>query len=798
MISKPLDQLVVVELVGSIAGGYAAKLLADRGAKVTLVDPAPPPLDAANAAWHFLHGGGLSGEASQGASGYAGKTVVSELGDLAETADLVIESSAPSPLRPVVAARDGLTRLHLSPHGSTGVYADFQSTDLTDWALSGHQHLYGDPNRHPIPGPPNQPAYAAGLFGCVGAMAAMLGGEPVNSGKGSRTVAGQTAAGQTVEVSHVEAMVALHQFTLLRHQFGHDILTRMGNRFTGQGEPNTIYRCADGWVAVTCVTDQQMESLLNVIDRAWVLDEIDSPQDLQLRPELINDGLVPWLAERARDEVVELLQALRIPACPALAMKDLLGDAQLADRQWWEAADGLQLPGPPTRLSRHPWAAGRTPAATAAEPVGPGPLLGRVGHHEADPKRGPLSGLRVLDLTRVWAGPLAARILADLGADVVMVEAPWNRGPKIIPASVVEVTKQYPDNDPGERHWNRFGHTNKYAVNKRSLVLDLTKDEGPETFRRLVAGTDVVIENYSPRVMPQFGLADVDLAAVNPDTITVTMPGYGRTGPARDWVAYGSCLDSHAGLTMLTGYADDHPWKGGVAWPDAIAGLHAVVGILVAVWDRAAGVTRGQTVEVAQFESMVNCVGDQLVAAQLGGEYVPAGGRHATQAPHGVYRCLGNDRWTSISVANDEQWSAVVALMALPSDWAALSQQQRHDRHDEIDEAITEWTSSHDHMLVMYRLQEVGVAAGAVLDAAGVRSDPQLNSRALLETIEQPEVGPFTLPRTPIRLNDRYPKLGPAPGLGQHNDAVLGDAGIDEAARSELRALGVVADEPPG
>lgn len=769
---KPFSDLVVVEMVGSIAGGYATKLLADRGAHVTLIDPAPPPLDAEHAAWHYLH---------------RNKTVRSELGDLADHADLLVESSGFGPLRSQIPARDGLVRLHISPHGLTGVYADFESTDLTDWALSGHQYLYGDPERHPIPGPPNQPAYAAGLLGCVGALAALIGAD-----------AGQVSSDQTVEISHVEAMASLHQFTLLRYQYGNEILTRMGNRFTGQGLPNSIYRCADGWVSICCVTDQQIESLLGIIDRDWVLEQIDSPQDVQLHPELVEDGLIPWLAERSRDEVVELFQALRIPTCPAMAMDDLLTDAHLDDRQWWADDDNLRLPGPPVRLSNHAWSGGSSPAGGAEDPSGSGPLVGRVGQGKPIEGGGPLSGLTVLDLTRVWAGPLAARILGDLGADVVMVEAPWNRGPKVIPQTVATVTKVYPNDELGERHWNRNGHLNKYAVNKRSLVLDLTKDEGAETFRTLANGIDVVIENYSPRVMPQFGLSADDLQAINPDIINVTMPGYGRTGPARDWVAYGSCLDSHGGLTMLTGYRDDNPWKGGIAWPDPIAGLHAVVSTLIAIWDRSAGLTRGQTVEVAQFESLLNVVGDQLLAAQLGSAASPLGGRHAAQAPHGVYRCLGHDRWVSLSVVDDSRWGAMVDLLALDDRWHSWDVTTRQANHDQIDAAIEAWTSTHDHMLAMYRLQEVGIAAGAVVDAAGLRSDPQLNSRAVMETINQPDVGTMALTRTPIRFNGRYPELGAAPGLGQHNDEVLEQFGVGADERSRLRSLAVVTDEPPG
>ncbi|MEL7158598.1 MAG: CoA transferase, partial [Actinomycetota bacterium] len=411
----------------------------------------------------------------------------------------------------------------------------------------------------------------------------------------------------------------------------------------------------------------------------------------------------------------------------------------------------------------------------------------------------PLTGVRVLDLCRVWAGPMAARILAELGAEVIQVEAPWGRGPKRIPDSLVEATRLYPDNDQGTCQWNRNGHLIKYGLHKKSVVLDLTQERGAATFERLAAGSDVVIENYSPRVMPQLGLDEHRLHEVNPALIYMTMPGYGRSGPAVDWVAYGTTVDSHAGLSHLIGYPGQVPWKNGVAWPDPVAGLHAASAILIALWRR--GHDGGTTIEGAQFEATLTLAGDALVEAQLQGRNPPVlGNRHRTGAPQGVYPAVGHDRWLALSVLDDDGWAALVAEARLPADLGRLDVDGRRDRHDELDAVLARWTAQHDPVTLANRLQELGVAAAPVLDAPGLLADPQLAARNALCTVDQPEAARFRNARLPVRFTTRPDPepLRPAALLGEHNIEVLTEvAGLSRAEIAALEADGIVATEPP-
>ncbi len=521
--ARGLEGLSVVEIGGSAAGGYAGRLFAGWGAQVTLVDIAgPEPRVGANPALGtYLDHAKLRRSAES-----------DELHALLDGADVVIESSAPEPLRPVTTERPGLVRVEISPFGPRGPAAGSWSTELTDQARSGHLLLNGDPDREPIAGPRHQVELAAGLHGFIGAVAALYGGAQVG--------------GTTVTVSHLAVMASLHQFTLIRWCNGGNLLRRMGNRWAGPGRPCGLYRCRDGHVAIIVPRDDQLERLLAVSDLVHLLAApgIEHTYDLMHHPSLLDEHLRPWFAGRSVDDTVRLLQDVRVPAAPVSTMGDVLSDEHLAARDSLVTVGGMHLPGPPARISGVEWRTGPPPRQSTDAVPGPAAQtsMGRA------PGR-PLQGVRIVDLTRVWAGPLATRVLADLGADVVMVEAPWARGGPTIDSASVTATGYYPDNDPGVEHWNRIGFVNKYALGKRSVALDLTGD-GRRALEHLVAGADVLIENYSPRVMPQLGLDEDRLLQIEPELLYVTMPGYGRTGPDRDRVAYGPIVDAHAGLSV--------------------------------------------------------------------------------------------------------------------------------------------------------------------------------------------------------------------------------------------------------
>jgi crotonobetainyl-CoA:carnitine CoA-transferase CaiB-like acyl-CoA transferase len=412
-----------------------------------------------------------------------------------------------------------------------------------------------------------------------------------------------------------------------------------------------------------------------------------------------------------------------------------------------------------------------------------------------------LNGVRVLDLSRVWAGPLAARILGDLGADVIRVEAIASRGPRVVPAEHARRTGRYPNGEAGERPYNREGMFNKFNRNKRAITLQLDKPAGRDVFERLVREADVVLENYSPRVMPQFGLGYDRLSAINPGIVYIGMPGFGWTGPSRDWVALGTMIEPAAGLSSLMGYPDGGPYKSGVAWADPVAALNAAASVLIALWDRGADPERrGQAIELAQLEAMIGFIGEEVLAAQLRGADAPRrGNRHPYYAPQGCYPCSGDDRWIALSVTSDADWQTFCRLAKLPAEWQELRLDQRIDRHDEIDAAIAAWTRSKEHLELMRSLQAEGIAAVAVLDARDLVESPHLAAREFFPEITHPDADTYRFPGLPAHLSETPATYRmPAPGLGQHNREVLGGIlGMNDEEIAALYAAGVVADHPP-
>ncbi len=767
------ERVSVVELSGSAAGAYCAKMFADLGAEVTFIGE---PLAGPGAAFYNT----------------SKRLVASDepaVAELVATADVVIQSSSHEAIdQPIEQASAEQIVARISPFAPAGPYAEWRSSDLVDSAISGHLRLSGDPDREPLQGVPDLVHHAAGVTSFVATVAALI----------ARVRIG---VGQIVEVTHQEVLTALHQFTLGRYTHNGAVLNRLGNRYAGPGAPIGAYECAGGWIGLALPQEDQLERMLEVTGLITMLDrpDVDSMWDLMTNPGLLDEELIPYLKTQDRDETVELFQALRLPCAPIAELIEVLADPHLAEREFWrsipEAADDaggdLQTPGPPFRLSGHGWSIGAKPKQESL-PAGADEL--------ASLADGPLTGFRVLDMTRVWAGPLAARILADLGAEVLMTEVPWTRTPLDVPKTYVDGTHFFPDDEAGERPWNRSCFHNKYASNKLSTVIELDKEDGRELFAALVPTADVLIENYSPRVMPGFGFDEDALARLNPNLVYITMPGYGRSGPHTDWVAYGPTIDGHVGHTSITGYRGEGPWKSGIAWPDPIGGLHGAAAAVVALLDRCVSPeSGGQTGEVAQIESAVNMIGQHVVAAQLEPPAPRQGNRREGIAPQGVYRCAGTDRWIAISVLDDTAWRSLCEVLGL-DDLVDLDHAKRAEQHDLLDRRIASATADLDDMELMWTLQTAGVAAGAVTDAADVMDDPQLKSLDYFVQLTTVDAGSHPWPRFPARLSATPASLRtPAPAMGEHNQyAVLELAGYSEASYRALLDVGIVRTGPPG
>ena len=404
---------------------------------------------------------------------------------------------------------------------------------------------------------------------------------------------------------------------------------------------------------------------------------------------------------------------------------------------------------------------------------------------------GPLRGARILDLTHVWAGPLGTRILADLGATVVKVEAPMGRGPRQYKGGLP--LGGWLGGAPPAEPWNVNAIFVKLQRNKRSLALDLKTPAGRGTFLDLVAVADVVIENFSARAMPELGLGYETLAAANPRIVYVTMPGFGASGPYRDRVAFGPTVEPMSGLTAVMGYGPEEPRNTAMALMDPITAVNAAAAVIDALRRRERS-GKGALVEMSLHEGGVAFCGPWLVEHQLGGDIRALGNRHPCMAPHGVYRCAGDDAWVALACRDEADWRALCRL--LPGLPASADLAARIAVHDAIDVALAAWTRRRAKQQAAEELQAAGVPAGPVNITPDMTADPQVRARGFFVPLEP---GPTPMPGNPVKMAGiDSADWTPCPRLGADNRAVLADwLGYDAARIDALEAAGVLVDKPP-
>ena len=404
----------------------------------------------------------------------------------------------------------------------------------------------------------------------------------------------------------------------------------------------------------------------------------------------------------------------------------------------------------------------------------------------------PLAGVRVLDLTMVWAGTFGARMLGDYGAEVIKIEAPaqWDllRGLGLIPRT-----------DP--RWYNKSAYFNHNNRSKLAFALNLRPQEGRDLLLELVKKSDVIVENFRSDVMENLGLTYETVSAANPDIIYVSMPGHGKTGPEKDYVAYGSNVEQLAGLVSLSGYEGDEPMKTGFSYGDPMAGTALVAAVCLALRKRRLE-GKGSYVELAQREALTMFVGEYIVDYSMNGQdRPPIGNRHQYLAPHNRYPSAGEDAWIVISCQDDREFRALCQAIDMPDladDPRFAMMEARKANETELDPYIEAWTMQRGHYEAMHILQRAGVTAGAVLTIPELMSDPQLRTRGAWAEITHQDAGtwemetpPWYLLRTPGGMHL------PPPGFGEHNSYVLRDLlELDEETIKGLYDRGITADTP--
>src|SRR5215207_2255223 len=687
-----LTDLQVVDCSSGIAGGYCAKLLGGAGAEVIKVespdgdplrrwtnqhywDGAPNGAGAGNdgALFQFLHFGHRSVLAT---------APIGEVGDeiaaLVAGADILI-TDAHGIARDPAALHERFPQLvvvSITPYGLEGPYADRPATELTLQAESGALSVRGRPDRAPVQMGGRTMEWVSGLYAAVAAL-------------GASRVARRGGPGELVDLSIAEVAntTGTTAADLMDSLRGRPNRGAPGRSF----ETPSIEPTSDGYVGFNTNTRTQFDSFLLMIERP---DLIEGGAWAPIAARVVNwdewNGIIhDFTTKHTTAEVVALAAELRIPVAPVndgpavvefeqgtargSLVDDPTGTFRVPTRSWRIDGEGAPPPSPAPRLGEHT-----------------GTIVPRPPKIPATHERTlPLDGVKVLDLTAWWAGPSAAAMLAALGADVIHVESVTR------PDGMRFTSGVSTDRD---NWWDYSALFLTSNTNKRDLTLDLARPEGRELALRMIERCDLVMENYTPRVIEQFDLGWDVVHARNPRAVMVRMPAFGLDGPWRDRPGFAQTMEQVTGLAWLTGHVDDQPRiQRGPCDPNG--GMHAVVGALVAleVRDRT-GV--GSLVESTMFEAALNISAELIVEwTAYGNPLTREGSRSPWAAPQGVYATDTPERWLVLSVATDDQWSALVDALGRP-DWATdpalATHAGRRAAHDLLDEKLGAWAAEID------------------------------------------------------------------------------------------------------
>lgn len=415
-------------------------------------------------------------------------------------------------------------------------------------------------------------------------------------------------------------------------------------------------------------------------------------------------------------------------------------------------------------------------------------------------QRLPLDGIRIVDTSYVFAGPYAAGLLCDLGAEVIKIEGPSR--PDLTRGGQATV---FPDDEREDDPWNRTSSFNLANRGKKSLVVDLARKEGRDVLVDLIKVSDVVLENFTPRVMRGWGLDYPNLKQLNPRIVMVSNTGYGHGGPYSSYPAQATTQEATHGLAAVTGYRGGNPSKAGQSFVDFLASWTCMTAILLGLRFRHR-FGRGLWADVGMYQ--LGCFGVSEYMLDHIANAAPTeriGNRHRQYAPQGSYRCAGEDAWCTLSVRDDDEWRALCRVIERPEladDARYANEAARRAQHDAIDDIIGRWTATVSKLEAMERLQAAGVPAGAVLDGRDLNLDPQMNHRGLMEWVEFPEARKMGERRRIIGRPWHFSKeelrvRGPAPTFGQHNRHVLRDLlGYDDERIAALERDELIADKP--
>jgi crotonobetainyl-CoA:carnitine CoA-transferase CaiB-like acyl-CoA transferase len=779
----------VIERSRTIAGAFAGKLLADLGASVLLVEPPqghplrgrprPGPsggLDAPAPLFEFLNGS---------------KTWLREEHAAPLVGDIhILEAEQALTAAELGTVPHGSVLLAITPWGLTGPWAATSRpwTEFTLQAESGSLSARGTPGREPVMAGGSQPLWVAGCAGAAAALAAT-----------------RTGRGTVIDLSLLDATTyTTNLFADAAAAIRGDVRTPETPLPPRQRLLPSVEQAADGWVGFNLASAQNLQDFLILIERFdWLIsEEMLTHEARYARAAEFSAAVTAWTSTRTVREIIERAREFRIPVAPVHSGQTVTEDAQQVARRFFIDSPGGRFrhpavpvlidgrrPSPPRGPEGIPL--GRSVTRSPATPPPTGPAL--PGDPVAAEATMPLAGLRVIELTTWWVGPLIGTFLGSLGADVIKVESPGHVDGARMVGGTVSTADQW---------WERSPYVLGINHNKRGITLDITRPEGRSALVGLLARADVLVENFAPRVMERAGLDWDSVHAVNPRLVMVRLPAFGSTGPMAAMTGFAQTVEQYSGLCWATGYSDGPPLNPGGP-PDPMAGFNAVVGLLAALRlrDRTG---RGHLVESVLSEAALTMTAEQVIEWTAAGTLIERdGNRTPGCAPQGVFACRGEERWLALSISSDEQWRALRGFCGIGrwhTDASLEAQTGRAAQQGELEKELGEWTSTRDVDDLVPQLLHRGIPAARVADKRFVHDHEQMRARGFFETINHPVAGSITVPVLPFRWSGHeHWSRTPAPLVGQHNDEILaGELGLKPEQLAAMAHEHIIGTRPDG
>lgn len=761
--------------IGHRAAAICGRLFAELGAETIALRPAGAAEPASPEEWQVFDARKQVSDLDLNTAQARGA-----LAELMAGADLVVLDLPPAELAALDLEPAAIQRAHpravvaaITPFGLSGPYRDYRASDLITFHASGIARLLvgavGDTEAEPpVRASGEQADFIAGITAACAAMHALYAQR-------------LGAPGVLIDVSAQEALSLMAPRELAMPGFGGRPAAR-GGAGRGGGAVIAVLPASDGFIAVSPREDHQWTRWLRVLgDPEWGGEERFATRATRTThyPALY-ERMSQWSRTRSAADIVEACRAEHVPCFPFAGPRAMLDLPQLNHRHFVHhsvdhAADLAEDEAAPTLLLRPPYglaeaayAPRSNPGATRLPRWRDPPNAPAASPATSDGDRLPLAGVRVLDFSWVIAGPTATRYLALMGADVIKVEVPGR-----------------PDTGRVSELHDVLGQS------KRAISLDLKAPGALDAVHRLVASSDVVVENFATGVMERLGLGYETLRELRKDVVLVSASGLGRTGPDAERPAYGNLLSAFSGFAALNGYPG-HPPRTGMAWADPLCGLLLAFGAVAALRQRDR-TGEGCHIDFSMLEALLWTMPRTLIeSSKQGAEPQPTGNDDARYAPHDVYRCAGDDRWIAIAITDDREWQALCHVVPDLAQQAAFSAEQRRGHREAIDGALKAWARSRDAIEAMHELQAAGVPASATFDTTDLFAESHLWTRGFYDVVVEPDGTERILPGLPWHWgDDSLVQPRAAPAVGQHTAEVLREiAGLDDRELAELQAAG--------